>query len=391
MAGEFEEIAHSGGKVTIHIIDDENGRRGYQMSYQSMRPVPMALTGVYALGQSGMPVATYNIAGPDSAPFPGCVPVMVASDSEGKFGHHCPACDGYWRSGPWANVCPYCAVQAQPYEFLSHAQFRYVRHYCEVFAEAINADEPGEVTIDMDVVADAVQSAGEKPAFYVSEQSQQHKFKCTACDEFNDILGRFGFCALCGTRNDLMEFEGRIVLAMRDRLNAGAPPSDCVRDGVAALDTFIAQYAKALAMLVPMIERRQKRLTGGRFHDLVEVRDVFSKFFGVDICAGMPADEIEFATRMFHRRHVYEHNGGEVDQRYLDESGDKTVRLKQHIQETQQDGHRLTNSLVKMARNLHKGFHEIIPPLPKPIEAHEARKARIADRSPPRRARPAAG
>jgi hypothetical protein len=163
MAGEFEEIAHSGGKVTIHIIDDEIGRRGYQMSYRSMRPVPMALTGVYALGQSGMPVATYNIAGPDRAPFRGCLPVMVASDSEGKFGHHCSACDGYWRSGPWANVCPYCAVQAQPYEFLSHAQLRYVRHYCEVFAEAINADEPGEVTIDMDVVADAVQSTARSP------------------------------------------------------------------------------------------------------------------------------------------------------------------------------------------------------------------------------------
>jgi hypothetical protein len=117
-----------------------------------------------------------------------------------------------------------------------------------------------------------------------------------------------------------MEFEDRIVPAIRDRLNAGAAPSDCVRDGVAALDTFIAQYAKALAMLVPMIERRQKRLTGGRFHDLVEVRDVFSKFVGVDVCASVPADELEFATRMFHRRHIYEHNGGEVDQRYLDES-----------------------------------------------------------------------
>ena len=33
---------------------------------------------------------------------------------------------------------------------------------------------------------------GEKPAFYVSEQSQQRKFTCVACEEFNDVLGRFG-------------------------------------------------------------------------------------------------------------------------------------------------------------------------------------------------------
>ena len=41
-----------------------------------------------------------------------------------------------------------------------------------------------------------------------------------------------------------------------------------------------------------------------------------------------------FAVRLFHRRHVYEHNGGEVDQKYLDDSGDTSVKLKQHIHET---------------------------------------------------------
>ncbi|WP_175749792.1 hypothetical protein [Burkholderia pyrrocinia] len=378
MAGEFEEIGHSGGKITFEVVTDESGREGYQMSYSSSRPVPMVLTGVWALVQSGIPVSTYNVAGPDGPPFPGCVAVLVASDSEGKFGHHCPACAGYWRSGPWSNVCPYCAVQLESYEFLSRAQSRYVRHYCEVWIGAMSADDARDVTIDMDAVADAAGSSAEKPSFYVSEESQQHKFTCRACDEFNDILGRFGFCSRCGTRNDLMDFEDRIVPVIRDRLNAGASPSDCVRDGVAAVDTFIAQYAKALVLLVPMVERRRKRLTGSRFHDLVEVRDVFSKYFGIDICRGMQADEVEFVSRLFHRRHVYEHNGGEVDERYLKESGDTTVRLKQHIRETQQDGHRLMNLLVKMARNLHKGFHEIIPPLPKPIQAFEDKKARIA-------------
>jgi hypothetical protein len=379
MAGEFEEIAHSGGKITISIVE-QDGRRGYQVAYQSMRPVPMALIGVYALGQSGIPVATYNLAGPDRPPFPGCVAVMIASDSEGKFGHTCPACRGYWRSGPWPKICPYCAIQAQPYEFLSQAQRRFVQSYCDMFVDAMEGGALGDVTIDMDSVAEAAGTEGEKPAFYVSEQSQQHKFNCRACEEFNDIIGRFGFCSACGTRNDLMEFEERIVPAIRDRLNGGATPSDCVRDGVAALDTCIAQYAKALVELVPMIERRKKRLTGARFHDLTEVRKTFLKFFGVDLCVGMKDDEIDFATRMFHRRHVYEHNGGEVDERYLKESGDTTVRLKQHLRETQQDGHRLVNSLVRMARNLHTGFHEIIQPVPAPIQAFEKKKARIASR-----------
>lgn len=377
MASEFEEIGHSGGKIRFEFATDEDGREGYRMSYSSSRPVPMVLTGVWALAESGIPISTYNIPGHDGPPFHGCVAVLVASDSEGKFGHHCPACGGYWRSGPWANVCPYCAVQAQSYEFLSHAQRRYVRHYCEVLVSAMSSDNTRDVTIDMDAVADATGSAAEKPSFYVSEESQQQKFTCRACEEFNDILGRFGFCSRCGTRNDLMDFEDRIVPGIRDRLNAGSCPSDCVRDAVAAVDTFIAQYAKALALLVPMVERRRKRLTGSRFHDLVEVRDVFTRYFGIDICNGMQADEVAFVSRLFHRRHLYEHNGGEVDERYLKESGDTTVRLKQYIQETQQDGHRLMNGLVRIARNLHKGFHEIIPPLPEPIQALADKKERI--------------
>jgi hypothetical protein len=43
----------------------------------------------------------------------------------------------------------------------------------------------------------------------------------------------------------------------------------------------------------------------------------------------MTEAEIAAATRFFQRRHVYEHNGGEVDEKYLGDSGDTSVRLKQ--------------------------------------------------------------
>jgi hypothetical protein len=55
-------------------------------------------------------------------------------------------------------------------------------------------------------------------------------------------------------------------------------------------------------------------------------------------------------VRMFHRRHVYEHNGGEVDQKYLDDSGDSLVKLKQHVHETRESVHDLLVCLAKMVR-----------------------------------------
>jgi hypothetical protein len=253
-----------------------------------------------------------------------------------------------------------------------------MRHYCAVLGQALNSKQDGEVAIDMDAVADAVGKEGEKPSFYVSEESQQRKFTCKSCEEFNDILGRFGYCSLCGRRNDLEDFEDETIPTIRKRLNSGDAPEDCVRDGVASFDSFMAQVGKELARMVPLTERRRHRLSTQSFHDLHEVRSTLREWFDIDVCAGMKDDEIRVVELMFHRRHVYEHNGGEVNQKYLDKSGDTTVRLKQHIRETQQGAHGLLGSLVKMARNVHSVFHELFPPIPEPIKAFEDKKARIA-------------
>lgn len=380
MTDEFEEIGHSGGKVTFSIATID-GRRGYQVGYSSNRPVPMCLIAVYALPQ-GVAVESIQLGGIgqpwNPPPFPDCFPVFIASDSQGKFGHKCPSCDGYWRSGPWPNICPYCGIRAASFQFLSEAQQRYVRHYCEVLSEALSSKEDGEVVINMDIVADAVGKEDEKPAFYVSEQSQQRKFTCSVCEEFNDILGRFGYCSLCGTRNDLADFEGQTVPTIRKRLNDGTAPEDCLRDAVAAFDTFIAQVAKQLTDIVPMTDRRKKRLSTQRFHNIEEVCATFKDWFDIDIFAGIKENECRVVAMLFHRRHVYEHNGGEVDQKYLDNSGDSTVRLKQHIHETKQGVHDLLGSLLKMVRNIHCTFHELFPPIPGPIKAFEDKKARMA-------------
>lgn len=375
MVKDFEEIGHSGGQVTFDIITVE-GQRKYQVGMSCQSPGPVVMYGLYALS-FGMAVGSIHMGGIgvqwNDPPLPGCFPVLIASDSQGKFGHNCPKCNGYWRSGCWVNFCPYCALQAETHEFLSLAQQRYVRHYCDVLNNAMS-DEDGKTVIDMDAVAQATRQEGEKPSFYVAEESQQYKFTCVACEEFNDILGRFGYCAVCGTRNDCAVFKDETISNIRTRVNGNAPPEDCVRDAVSAFDTFVAQYAKQLAELVAMTPRRKNRLEKRRFHNLEELGVTLKDWFDIDIHKGVGKIEQKLAARMFHRRHVYEHNGGEVDQKYLDDSGDTSVRLKQQIRETKEDAHKLLGVLMKMTQNIHEGFHELFPPSSEPIEAYEKKK-----------------
>jgi hypothetical protein len=379
-AGEFREISHCGGQVFFNVRTDANGQRGYQIVFQSSRPVPMALYSIYALPQ-GIPIADLPMGGVGSPmpppPVPGCIPVYIASDSEGKFGLQCQRCGQYWRAG-WVSLCPYCGLRDERHNFLSSAQRVYVQLYCEKLAVALRSGEDGSHVIDMDAVADAAGKDVEKPPFYYAEQSQQKQFNCPACGEFNDILGRFAYCTVCGTRNDLDELEKKIIPTIRADLNGGGVPSNSLKDIGSAFDTFVGQYTNQLIKNRPMRSVRRERIRKMRFHDLALTRQELIGGFDIDICDGLTDGEIATAARMFQRRHVYEHNGGEVDEKYLRDSGDTTVRLKQTIRETQGAVHEFGNLVLRMARKLHRGFHDIYVPIKGPIDRYEAERKRLA-------------
>ena len=90
----------------------------------------------------------------------------------------------------------------------------------------------------------------------------------------------------------------------------------------------------------------------------------------INIAKDLTEDERAFAKLMFHRRHVYEHLGGEADQKYINDSGE-SGRVGQALRESVETAHRIVGIVHKMACNVHAGFHEIFLADPKPIERYE--------------------
>jgi hypothetical protein len=333
--------------------------------------------GVYALPQ-GIVLCQAELGGIGSPLNPpavpgGCYLVFIGSDSEGLFGRHCPACNGYWRGEVrTTQFCPYCGLRARLLEFLTAGQVSYVAQFCAKIEEALNSDTDGEYIVDMDAVADAVGKGTDKPAFYYAEESQQDKFNCSACGAINDILGRFGYCSVCGTRNDLQELGDKTVPALRGRINSGGPYEACVKDAVSEFDSLVGVCVSQLIDHVGMTPARRSRLVNRRFHNLQQVAADLKEIFDIDILHGIAPDDIEFAKLMFHRRHVYEHKAGEVDEKYIADSGDTSVRVKQALHETMELAHRIASLVLKMATNLHRGFHEIFRPDGEPIRQHKS-------------------
>jgi hypothetical protein len=319
------------------------------------------------LGGVGSPI--------DPPPIPGCYQVFVGSDSEGKYGRECPACEGYWRSD-LGQFCPYCGFRGSVVDLMTKGQRLYVQQWCSKMYEALRMDAGGEYVIDLDAVADAADAAlPEKPAFYYAEQGQQNSYDCSACNAFNDILGTFGYCTECGTRNDLNIFLEKKIPELRGRINAGGPYETCVKEAVAAFDSFVGQYVDQLVKRVPMTPGRKTRLEKRRFHNLQMVETDLRDIFDINIAKDLSADERAFAKLMFHRRHVYEQLGGEADEKYIADSGDN-VRVGQALRETVDSAHRIVGIVHKIASNVHAGFHEIFPVDEKPIANFEKWKPR---------------
>jgi len=259
---EFQEIAHCGGKFIVTIAEDASGRRGVQLGVEHTRPLPAALFRVWAALPQGLPVS-------GSLTHTPCLPVFIGSDTHGLLGHRCPACEGYWRSqtvpDTWDITCPYCGTSGKTFQFLTAEQVRFVRAVCELAVAAYAADEVGQHVIDMDPVADQVAAKPtERPRFYYTEQSQQNRYTCDACGAEDDILGRYGYCSSCGTRNDLQELTRDIKAIQaktRERHDAKEPLERAVVDAVSAFDSAARQYAKQLAERVPM--KPERREDGG--------------------------------------------------------------------------------------------------------------------------------
>ena len=78
---------------------------------------------------------------------------------------------------------------------------------------------------------------------------------------------------------------------------------------------------------------------------------------------------------MFYRRHVHEHNAGIVDEEYLRNSGDTSVRLGQALAETATGVQHLSQHVVQMIANIVTALHEIFPPAEEPIKFNQQRRA----------------
>ncbi len=381
---DFQEIAHCGGRITFTISCDTNGRRFYSQSLHHSRPTPAAFAGIFALAPHGLPVGDFRMAmGIEEPSPPNCLAVLLGSDTRTCWGHQCPTCKTYFRNGQHPAIypltCPHCGHREAAHKFLTEAQKRYVTAYVNTIVDAMqkqmDPDSTQEIVVDMDALAD--QSVAElRTDFYYAAESQQTRYNCNHCNEFNDIRGLYGYCAACGWRNNRQMIAGSLD-GERVRLNAGSNPAEqVVRNVISQFDACCRDLTRQIASRIPMKSARAADLCRAAFHDIdASVISTLKTMFEIDLLRGLTAD-LAFLRRAFHRRHVFEHNAGVADERYVRESGDAQAKIGVLLRETKESANRLVGCVNRMIENFDCDFHEVFLPNQKAIELSGVRPSR---------------
>ncbi|MGJ3258597.1 MAG: hypothetical protein ACFE0S_03250 [Rhodospirillales bacterium] len=130
---------------------------------------------------------------------------------------------------------------------------------------------------------------------------------------------------------------------------------------VSALEGAGRDIVSQLVRTVPMTQKRKKRANEIRFHEFDRFNRELADIFDINVSQNFSDEEKSFISRMFLRRHVYEHLGGIVDERYVQKSADSNVRVGQLLRDSKVNTLRFADKIIEIMVRLQEGFHEILP------------------------------
>jgi hypothetical protein len=369
-----DKIRAAGGKVEFLYDPVQEGiaTRISGFGVKAMYMVAVSIDGRHLLGT----IPATGIGQTATYPKPS-VPTWIQSDEQGMWGRNCPLCNKYFRTNHIMGVtcCPYCAVAGQDIAFISKEQRTYITAFYDAFARSYIGKQ--NTSLDMAEITDDV------PAWHYSEEKLQTHFKCAAtdCGSEADILGEYGYCPCCGRTNGRQLFFDSMTKMLADWEAANKAISDRKVRGeswekmtVASLSSLeaFAKHLRAKLLILPMTVNRRKRLRELSFQKPLEADALLAQWFDIGLLrwAGdeftpgrtVPEPDVPFINKMIQRRHILVHNGGIVDQEYLERSGDTQARLGERIRIDSKEAKRFVNCVREMGANLldnvESGFKE---------------------------------
>lgn len=245
--------------------------------------------------------------------------ISIPTDADGFVGRACdaPDCKQYFKvyvpdHGDKLN-CPYCGVQFSRDSLFTSSQLKYAKEAAIEEARVYAVEEFQKMLRDtLRGSKYLTYKPGRKPRKrhvqprYV-EREVDTEFQCVECSVRFQVYGIFGFCPGCSCEN-LQIYDANWANIKR-KLYTGPDKNRQFRHA----------YGDLVSTFEVFCSRKAKRLTqeSGNFQTLFDARKFFKKHANVDIFTNITGGDLLALRRVFQKRHVCIHAGGEITDRYV--------------------------------------------------------------------------
>ncbi len=248
--------------------------------------------------------------------------ISIPTD-EGFLGRECnnPDCKKYFRvfveSVEEELYCPYCGRKFSGSELWTPEQLRYAQQAAIEKAKEYMFGEIDKMFGDL-----ARRNRGNKNVIFkhkptnyrakhispnYSEKQVDTELVCPECQFRFQVFGIFGYCPKCRTEN-LKIYDANLVIILQEIANS-QEPNRALRHAYSDLVSTFEQFCRKKAASFTQETTR--------FQNITDTRDFFKKHLNKNIFDGISEDEQRIIRRVFQKRHLYEHDGGIVNAKYV--------------------------------------------------------------------------
>jgi DNA-directed RNA polymerase subunit RPC12/RpoP len=208
--------------------------------------------------------------------------------------------------------CPYCGERYTKEALLTGDQTEYLKKVIAREVTPVLLDEIEKMTRNAFKGPGWTYTPGSpRPIPPVPEPpldpSADSELQCPTCSTRFQVDGIFGYCPGCKAEN-LLLYDANLAIMKRELAAQGDPGRQlrhAYADLVSTFEIFCRKEADRLGM---------KRT---RMQNMETARQAFVKALSIDILAVLDGSESLDLRRAFQKRHVHEHNGGLIDDKYV--------------------------------------------------------------------------
>lgn len=263
------------------------------------------------------------------------ISVPMPTDESGMVGRSCPdaTCNRYFKLKPGTGLptdrchCPYCGYMGDASDLLTEDQRQYaisyatrqivdpmMRDFGRNLRRLNTQSRGGLVSIRFDLRYEPT------PIHSYVEKELETRVTCDRCSLEFSVYGVFASCPDCQRLNGLTTLRISLETARKRVRMAGEQslddelrrrfPRDAVWDAVSAFDA----YGKALRASFPTVLRKAAK--SNLFQDL-DALDAELQAAGIPGLPRLADGSVDGIRWLFQARHIYEHNAGVVDHRFV--------------------------------------------------------------------------